>query len=74
MDRVIRGIGLDKEKENNKVRTWDQEKYGPAFQWPAENSQQTKYIYLSTYRREISTTIQTVSLTSKFILIFLSKR
>lgn len=32
MDRVIRGVGLDKEKEKNKVRSWDQEKYGPAFQ------------------------------------------
>ena len=30
MDLVIRGKGLGKEKEKNKVRTWDKEKYGPA--------------------------------------------
>ena len=30
MDQVIRGKGLGKEKEKNKVRTWDKEKYGPA--------------------------------------------
>lgn len=29
MDKVIRGVGLGKEKEENKVRTWDTEKYGP---------------------------------------------
>jgi hypothetical protein len=34
MDRVIRGVGLEKEKEVNKVRSWDQEKYGPAFPVP----------------------------------------
>ena len=28
MDLVIRGKGLGKEKEKNKVRTWDKEKYG----------------------------------------------
>ena len=50
MDSVIRGIGLDKEKEDNKVRTWDQEKYGPAFQWLPDiaiQNQQTKSIHLS---------------------------
>ena len=30
MDLVIRGKGLGKDKEKNKVRTWDKEKYGPA--------------------------------------------
>ena len=30
MDLVIRGKGLGKEKDKNKVRTWDKEKYGPA--------------------------------------------
>lgn len=29
MDLVIRGKGLGKEKDKNKVRTWDKEKYGP---------------------------------------------
>jgi len=29
MGKVIRGEGLEKEKEDNKVRTWDIEKYGP---------------------------------------------
>lgn len=29
MDKIIRGVGLGKEKEDNKVRTWDTEKYGP---------------------------------------------
>lgn len=28
IDRVIKGVGLGKEKEANKVRTWDQDKYG----------------------------------------------
>lgn len=28
MDRIIKGKGLDKEKESNKVRTWDTGKYG----------------------------------------------
>ncbi len=28
MDKVIRGKGLGKEKDANKVRTWDEEKYG----------------------------------------------
>jgi len=31
MDKIIRGVGLGKEKEENRVRTWDEEdKYGPA--------------------------------------------
>ena len=31
IDKVIRNVGLGKEKEENKVRTWDKEdKYGPA--------------------------------------------
>lgn len=30
MDQIIRGFGLDREKEENKVRTWDEEKYGGA--------------------------------------------
>ena len=30
MDLVIRGKGLGKDKDQNKVRTWDKEKYGPA--------------------------------------------
>ncbi len=30
MDKVIRGVGLGKEKESNRVRKWDAEKEGPA--------------------------------------------
>lgn len=29
MDRIIRGEGIAKEKEEKKVRSWDEEKYGP---------------------------------------------
>ena len=29
MDRIIRGEGIGKEKDEKKVRSWDEEKYGP---------------------------------------------